>query len=227
MFLYDLLKVGSVVAMGLCWLALICCAWEAIKNKTSKESFSIKRYVKEIKNQTLGVAGSFAKPILIVALIANIVTDTTVHQLVGVHSLPLKPTGTYCFYVEASRYGGKTYTLPAEIRVETENEDVGNDKLETRKCYYIEKVFFSNGGWLDTVDLRSVGINETVHFCDYDTDDEWKLTLLNEHAYTPYATETDNATPTDVLRMLVDKFPIAFLLFALCRKEHSGDDTIV
>ena len=225
MFLYDFMNLAAVIVMGLCWLMLICCAWEVIKNRTSKESFSIKRYVKEINNQTLGVLGSFAKPILIVALIANIVTDTTVHQLVGVHSLPSKPTGTYCFYVEASRYGGKTYTLPAEIRVEIETEDVGNDKTETRKCYYIEKVFFSNGGWLDTADLYSIEINETVHFCDYDTDDEWKLTLINKHAYTPYVTETDNATPADVARMLADNFPIAFVLFALCRKEHSDDDS--
>ena len=227
MFWYNLLKIISGITVVVCWLLLFFELWKVIKHVTRKEWIPFRSFVNDIKSQALGTAGRFSKPILIIALAGSVVTSTAVHQLVGVHDLRLKPRGTYCFYVEASNKNGKTYTLPAEIRVEIETEDVGNDKWETHKYYYIEKVFFSNGGWLDVSDNSPTEIGDASYYYVRNAEEDWKLTLLNEHAYTPHVAETNNATPADSIRAFVNILPIVLCLLSLfCEDQSENDDEI-
>lgn len=223
MFLYNLLKWVAVIAFAICCVTLAVYLWKAIKALFAKEKLSFGGWMQEIKTDVLAATKGFARPILIISLIGAVITNTAIHQLFGVHNLLLKPTGTYCFYVEACHFNGQSYTLPAEIRVEYETEDVGNDKQRTHKRYYINTIFFSNGELLEFSGNYSAEIGETDSYYERNTGDKWRLTLLNEHAYTPHVTETNNATWADIASAFVDIFPIAFLLFILCYKDRSDD----
>ena len=140
-------------------------------------------------------------PVLILSLlvIISLLFNDTLHQLVGIHNLKYKSEGQYCFYVDAQNENGKTYTLPAKIRVECDDD----------RQYYVEAVYFANGGFLSFYGEDPVKINETVSM--YDEDTEWNITLLNEHAYSPYVSETDNTQVGDFILIFVNVIPIIFL----------------
>ena len=212
MFLYRLLKYISFVA-DFSILILIYYIWVGIKQK-----LSFSEWTSLIKYENSNLLGHYSQIILIIAAVAMLITNTAVHQLVGVNNLELKPEGTYCFYVEATRDGGKTYTLPAQIRIEKETDEVAEGKTRTYTYYHIEKVFFSNGGYLDTVDTDPVEINKSTYY--YDGENDWSLVLLNEHAYSPNVEETNNATWPELLFLIFESACIGILLYSLLKKEN-------
>jgi len=212
MFIYRLLRYVAIIA-DFSILIVIYYIWVGIKQK-----LSFSKWISLIKYENSNLLGHYSQIILIVVAIAMLNTNPAVHQLVGVNNLELKPEGTYCFYVEAMRDGGRTYTLPAQIRVENETHDVGEGKTRTYRHYYIERVFFSNGGYLDTVDTDSVDINESTSY--YDGEDYWSLVLLNEHAYSPNVEETNNATWPEILFLIFKSACIGILLYSLVKKEN-------
>ena len=169
------------------------------------------------------LAGNLTKNLIIISSVALLLTSPTIHQLVGINNIKLKPEGTYCFYVEAKKQGEKTYTLPAKIRIEEEREEVSENKERIYRFYYIEKVYFPNGGWLDTEDLDEVELNEASYFYD-DNDDEWELTLLNEHAYTPEVAETNNATWIQIVFLSIGIASIIIVLYAISKRKEPTDD---
>lgn len=213
MFLYRLLEYISFVA-GFSILIVLYYTYQAIKGFFKKEKWTFKEWIDEIGCELYGLAGKWSQLVLIVSAIALLLTNTTIHQFVGINNLKLKPEGTYCFYVEATRNYGKTYTLPAQIRIEKERDEVGEGKERTYTYYYIEKVIFSNGGYLDTENLDRVEINEASYFYDNE-DNEWELVLLNEHAYSPNVKETNNATWFGITFLSLEIFSISILLYAL------------
>lgn len=217
MFFYRLLRYASSLPVCICILGMGYYIFIALKSLCKREHLPFSTWLDRIKAEA-NIAGSFTIPLLIIALCGVLITNTAVHQLVGIHNLNLKPEGTYCFYVEAHRYGGKTYTLPAQISVEKETVEVSEEKSKTYTYYYIEKVFFSNGGWLDTSDNESVKIGESAHHWTADGE-EWELTLLNEHAFSPSVTETNNATEIDIAFLLIEVISVSFFLYAIARKD--------
>lgn len=223
MFIYSLLNIISFIVFFICIVTQAYYIWKAIRNLIKGDKITFSDWIEQIRKEVLGFAGSITKPILIISLAGIIITNSAIHQLVGIHNLLLKPEGTYCFYVEASPNDGKTYTLPAQIRVERESKEIAEGKEKTYTCYYIDKVFFSNGGWLDNEDGEPVEINKPTYYYDYDSDEKWKLVLLNEHAYSQYVNETNNADLVDITFMFLDVIPIAFYLYVLCRKEKRTD----
>lgn len=219
MFFYRLLKYVSFVA-DFSILIFLYYIYQAIKSFFKKQKWSFKEWIDEIGCELYGIAGKWSQIILIISSIALLVTNTTIHQFVGINNLELKPEGTYCFYVEATSNSGKNYTLPAQIRIEKESEEVGEGKERTYTYYYIEKVVFSNGGYLNTEDLESVKINEATYFYDND-DNEWELVLLNEHAYSPDIKETNNATWFDITFLSLEIISISILLYALFKNKKN------
>ena len=187
-----------------------------IKSKVKKEPITIGQWLVQIQAELVAMAGKFATPLLLIVILASLVTSQAVHQLVGIHNLELKPEGTYCFYVEATNEKGKTYVLPAEIDVVIEYAD------QVSKDYYVKSVYFSNGGYLDTCDMDPLQIGDHSWHETYDGD-EWKIRLLNKHAYTPEVEETNNATSEDIASLIVELLIPAFFLFALCYKERQKD----
>lgn len=226
MFIYNIIETVSSIAVTLCTLTSVYYIWKMAKSFFQGQKLSFSDCIAPIRDLVGNLAGSITKPLLIVSLIATIITSTAIHQLVGVHNLQLKPEGTYCFYVEANRYGANTYVLPAQVRVEKDTEEVSEGKKRTFTYYYIEKVFFSNGGWLDTEESEPTEINESTYYYDYDADDEWELVLLNEHAYSPYVPETNNADWLDITFLFIKVLSIGFSLFALCYKTQKTEHPV-
>ena len=220
MFFYRLLKYISLVA-DFSILIILYYTYQAIKGFFKKQKWTFKEWIDEIGSEIYGLAGKWSQIILIVSSIALLLTNTTIHQFVGINNLKLKPEGTYCFYVEATSSYGKTYTLPAQIRIEKESEEVGEGKERTYTYYYIEKVVFSNGGYLNTEDLESVEINESSYFYD-DEDNKWELTLLNEHAYSPNIKETNTATWFDITFLSLEIISMSILLYALFKNNEQA-----
>ena len=121
-----------------------------------------------------------------------------------------------------NRYGRQSYTLPAQVRIEKETEEVDDNKSRTYTYYYIEKLFFTNGEVLDIEEWDSVEINKTSFHTDSDGN-EWDLTLLNKHAFSPYAEETNNADWFDITILTLEVMSMVFLLYAFFRKEKNND----
>ena len=216
MLLYSLLEIIAAVAFFLCAITVV---WYLLSTK--KQSFEV--WSEQYKKNVSGLRGNIAKPFLIVALIATLITSTAIHQLVGIHNLQLKPDGVYCFYVEATRFSKKSYTLPAQVKVETESLEVSEGKEEKRTNYYIERVFFPNGGYLDIEDSDPVKIGGSCYYHDMDTDDEWAFVLLNEHAYSPYVTESNNASWLNIILLAAKLLSISFTQYVLSHKVKSDN----
>lgn len=220
MFIYRLLKYASGFLIGACILVFFYHVWKAIRSIVKKD-FSADIWIAEIKNEVDSWFGKYAKPFLIVALLSTLLTNTAVHQFVGIYNLKILPAGTYCFYVEASQFGGKTYTVPAEVTIEKETEEVG-DKERTYTYYYIERFFFSNGKEIELDVWDYVEINKSAYHID-SNGDEWELTLLNKHAYLPQIKETNNANWISITFLIIEIISVLFLLFAVYRKSGNNE----
>ena len=108
--------------------------------------------------------------LIVVLLLCTFVLIFTENQLVwlvdGKTDLRIAPEGTYCYYVKAERdEGSKEYILPARV----EKDENG---------YYINNIYFSNGGYLFFDDGDFVDFNETFYASDQD-DELWKIKLTN------------------------------------------------
>lgn len=191
--------------------------WRGFKYISFGKRLSFQEWTSVIKREVYEFLGGYAQAALIIGLIAMLCSNAAVHQIVGIHNLKLKPEGTYGFYVEAIRDDGKTYTLPAQIRVEKEIDEVAEGKRRTFTYYYIEKVYFSNGGYLNTKGTDPIDVNESTYY--YDGEDGWSLVLLNEHAYSPQIQETNNITAVSIVLLALRSISIAMLLYSLCKKE--------
>lgn len=217
MFIYRLLKYASYF-VPICILVSGYYVWRAIRNLTRKD-FSYTKWIGDIQRELCSFFGRYVKPLLMISLISTLLTNAAVHQIVGVHNLKIKPAGTYCFYVEASRFDGKTYTVPAEVKIEKETEEVGDNKERTYTYYYIKRLFFSNGTEIEIDVWDSVQINKATYHTD-SNGGEWELTLLNKHAYSPQIEETNNASWFDITILSIEVLSVAFLLFALYWKNN-------
>ena len=218
MFIYRLLNYFCLISVTISVITIGYYIFVAIRSFVLKKRISFNKWILRIKYEAQDIAGSFSKVFLIISLIATLTTNTAFHQLVGIHNLKIKPEGTYCFYVEASPYKGKVYTVPAEIRIEKETKEIG-DKTQTYTYYYIERLVFSNGTEIQIDVWDSVEINKSAYHMD-STGDEWNLTLLNKHAYSPLIEENNNADWFGVTVLAIEVLSVAFLLFAMCWKNN-------
>lgn len=108
--------------------------------------------------------------LVILLLVCSFVLIFTESQLIwlmdGKTDLPIAPNGTYCYYVKAEREEyGEAYTLPAKIQ-------------KSDDTYYIENVYFSNGGYLYLKNGENIEFNETF-YCEDQDGDIWEMRLTN------------------------------------------------
>lgn len=221
MIIYNVLKFVRLI-LPILLLLLGYYLFVLIKRKAKKEQITIEQWLVQIQADIRATAGKFATPLFLIVILASLVTSQAVHQFVGIHNLELKPEGTYCFYVEATNENGKTYVLPAEVEAVNETVDVSPERTKTYRIYYVRTVFFSNGGYLDTYDMDPLEISDHSWHETYDGD-EWKIRLLNKHAYSPEVEETNNAAPLDIAYLIVELLIPAFFLFALLYKRKPKD----
>lgn len=200
--IYQILNLFGLVVTFAGFLSFVGTFFTLVKNK----QLSFEMFCEEIRS--MFIFGQFTLPILVVALAGILVTDPTMHELAGIHNLELKPDGTYCFFVEATNRQGKTYVLPAEVEVAKDGD--GN------RTYYINKVVFSNGGYLRTSG-EEVDIGGMCSF--FDDGDRWSLVLLNKHAYSPYITETSVVTVQDISFVVLEVFCICMQIYIYLKKR--------
>lgn len=198
--------------------------FKAVQGVFNGQKWAFNEWIEIVGHELYGLAGDWSRNIIIASLIALLLTNSAIHQLVGINNLNIEPDGTYCFYVAATKNGEKTYTLPAQIRVEEEHEEVDERTEKIYRYYFIERVYFSNGGYLDTEDLDAVKIDEPAIFYD-NSDNEWELILLNKHAYTPEIKETNNASWVAIAFLIVEVSSIAVVLYALSKTKNHTVDT--
>lgn len=222
MFFYRLLNWVSYIAYFPILIVLYY-VFKAVQGLFKKRKWTFNEWIGTIGHELYNFAGNWTKILIIVSSIALLLTNPAIHQLVGINNLKIKPEGTYCFYVEATRNGEKTYTLPARVRVEEYREDEDERRVRVYRYYYIERIYFSNGGFLDTEDLDAVSINKPTVFYD-DNDNEWKLILLNEHSYTPEVKESNNASWFSITILCIQAVSIVIVLFALSKSKKPEEE---
>ncbi|MBE6742078.1 MAG: hypothetical protein E7570_07230 [Ruminococcaceae bacterium] len=168
--------------------------------------------------------GKMVVPLLVILLISTVCTSTAFLQIVGINNLELKPEGTYCFYVKAKNRNDKTYDLPAKIRVVKEETEYSDDKTKTDTYYYLERVYFPNGEYLDTSCLNPVTINKVTYYFDNEGK-IWNITLLNKHAYSQYVTETNNASWYMVTLLLIKTVIQLIVLYSVLIYNRKNQET--
>lgn len=222
MLLYRLLQYAAAFVSFFCVVTVFYWIYKAIQSKAKGWPFTIKDWVLQIQGETQGFFGKATTIVIVVGLIGSIITNTAAHQLVGIHNLVLLPEGTYCFFVEISpSYEDDGITLPAKVSVEKEIEDVGNDRSKTHIRYYVKNVFLPTGENIDIDVLEPAEIGESVYHRDT-SGNEWSITLLNKHGYSPYVEESNNASWIDILLWAIETVPVLIVFLCLCKKE--GDN---
>lgn len=117
--------------------------------------------------------------------------------MLGCDDIRVMPEGTYCYYVYATNEKGKTYTLPARI-----------NKID-RLQYYVENVYFKNGGYLYFPNGDFFEYDDT--FNNYDqSDKEWEIELTNNKTFHEKVEETEPFKPTAVILPFVEIIIIWF-----------------
>ena len=121
--------------------------------------------------------------VFIAVIIITLFTSRNLLLVLGSRNLKTIPNGDYTYYVKMKKADkDKEYTLPALIsKTYNCDEDVDN-KLNCSSIYLLNKVYFSNGGYLYFEDDNELYINKKVSLYDY-KGDKYEITLINEHAY--------------------------------------------
>lgn len=219
MLIYNLLEYISILSL-VCFCIFLYFIYRVIKSTIKKESKSFAYYLMRVQSKVYNIAEGFTPMILVLIIVSTLVTSEVAQQIIGIHNLETKSNGIYCFYVAASQNGGESYTLPARIRIATETYDDHDGKNHKTTVYYIEKVYFPNGSFLEIGDSQAVRINESAQHYTSDGD-EWSLTLLNKHAYSPYVEETNRLSPVNISLLVIRLSSTTFVLYACLRKESN------
>lgn len=209
LFIKIVAAIGSVFGIG----SLIAYIYNLIKSIRYKKPYTIYDTLSLFKEE--GFKNSWRIGLilfLIFSMIAVVFTNAAAQEVLGIYNIELKPSGTYCYYVNIKNEKYE-YTLPAQIRIEHYSTDYFNGSLERHKVhkdYHIEKVYFSNGGYLYFEDF-SVELNESATNCDQNNK-KWECTLLNKHAYSPNIVETKHTSTNNICFLI---FELASIIFAI------------
>ena len=159
---------------------------------------------------------------LIISMFAIIFTNAAALELIGNDNIELKPSGTYCYFVNIKN-NKYDYTLPAQIRVEHSSQTYYNgsrERIRYYKDYYIEKVYFSNGGYLYFEDFS---VKPDVTSENYDQSGrKWTCTLLRESAYSPHIKETSHINTKEICFLIFELTSVGFAIVCLiCKKTQN------
>lgn len=157
------------------------------------------------------------KPLIIIVCLVccfvMIFSDSyAVWVLDGKTDIRTAPEGTYCYYVIARRDdSSKQYTLPAKI-----------NKLEGD--YFVENIYFSNGGYLYFNSYEYSEYGETIRDADQDGD-FWEIKLTNRKAYHSSVTESYSVNFWRMFLLIVSNALIMLyaiiLLFSKNNKQNA------
>lgn len=170
--------------------------------------------------------------IVILAVLTLFLADSnTFRELIGSNSLEGKNSGTYCYYVSLES-DDDSYTLPGQIEVVVEVDPwvdgYGNERRDYSRQYYIEKVFFPDGDYLDFTEYSDYTSSLDKSILLYDQyERQWKCTILNEHAYCDQVEETSFITTRSVIELFVIVFIVLYNWFGALYLNFTKKKSIV
>lgn len=141
-----------------------------------------------IKNMFLYTIG------FILIIVITIITSREITFYLGLKDLSIIPNGTYTYYVEMTKVSsGKTYTEPAIIVKDSDCYEADEEHTKCFPVYYVERIYFANGGYITFDDENVVAIDTEMNVVDH-KGNEYEVTLLNKHAYIKDVVESHPST---------------------------------
>lgn len=222
--IFNVMTYYSSIALLFCIIAIISSSKEFLKAIKNKEKLPFKKLTNSVCSFFGGKNSRWIIPLLIISFFTALISNNVVQELIGIDDIRLKDEGTYSYYVEISN-DKYNYTLPAQIRIEkdidvTETENGATTK--TRNCYTVERVYFTNGGYLDFDSDYITDIKETSYGIDQ-KGDYWEYTILNKHAYSPYIKETSALNFINIFLLILEIVTIGFVTLTLIiNQKHTN-----
>ena len=141
-------------------------------------------------------------------------SESSICYFLGGRDIDLIPEGTYCYYVRATNESSKTYTLPAKIN-KVECSSIWGDSK-----FYIENVYFPNGGYLYFGDINEnpLAILPENHVALLDQDTRaWEIEITNNSTNHERVKETTVIKIWPIIRFAISEtvitvFYIIFLI---------------
>lgn len=134
-----------------------------------------------------------------------LLSSNTVIVKIGCDDIRAMPEGTYCCYVYATNNKDKTYTLPAKV-----------SKINRRE-YYIENIYFKNGGYLYFADGDYFEFEDTAYEIDQ-SERGWHIKLTNKKASYYKVKENMKFDNSDILSAILGSS--SFLMVAILHFIH-------
>lgn len=222
--IFNIMTYYSSLALLFCIIAIISSLKEFLKSIKSKEKLPLKKLTNSVCSFFGSKNSRWVIPLLIISFFTTLISNNIVQELIGVDDIRLKDEGIYSYYVEISN-DKYNYTLPAQIRIgkdisvtETEN----GETTKTRNCYIVERVYFTNGGYLDFDSDYITDIKETFYGMDQ-KGDYWEYTILNKHAHSPYIKETSALNFINIFLLILEIVIIGFVTLTLIiNQKHTN-----
>lgn len=158
-FLFSTVSPVILLLLSIFFLALIFNSWSYERNA--------------IANKILGKSRVRVFITCLLLFVMIIFSNFDMYALFGGSDIRFMSDGRYCYNVSAHRFLSNTYTLPASVRKETNG--FGNSK------YYIEKIYFKNGGYL-VFDEDDYATLDDYNYLIDQNGEEWAVKLCNQHA---------------------------------------------
>jgi len=207
-FLYNI----SIVVGCISFLGLIGFIWTYLKSKYNKTEYSFTEHSKHSFYASFEI--KLYHLIIPIGLLIIIFTCGSVTRHVfDIHNLETESEGVYCYYVTVSNKDNE-YTLPAQISIIHNSADDPDGHPYYWTEYHIEKVYFTNGGYLTFEYDNEVEINTTTSLIDANERD-WNCTLLNKHGYSPYIKEVNNLSALTFIEFIGGILGSLYMLLTL------------
>ena len=121
--------------------------------------------------------------VFIIIIAITIITSREITFYLGLKDLNIIPNGTYTYYVEMTKISsGTTYTEPAVIVKGSDCYEADEEHTKCIPVYYVERIYFANGGYITFDDDNIVAIDTEMNVVDH-KGNEYVVILLNRHAY--------------------------------------------
>ena len=155
--------------------------------------------------------------VFICAVIVILFSNSYFVTLLGSKDLRTMPSGTYCYYVEATSEHDKTYTLPAKV-----------EKINSN-YYQVHNVYFKNGGYLYFEDSEYIKYKTTDYAHDQNGK-SWDIKLTNKKTSHSMIEETKPKFIKNLWLPFIEMFSIVFtgtmtILYSIKHKKVINYET--
>ncbi len=137
------------------------------------------------------------------------------------------PRGTYTYYIDMKKISsGKSYREPAVITKDGFCYDTGENSERCDIIYYVERVYFANGGYITFDDENEINLNDYSDVVDH-KGNEYEMILLNKHAEIDGVIES-HPSGTDlffsIYLIVIELICWLYPLYLMSKKEEKGSN---